>query len=332
MSFSEQIALIPSTDSVQIEARIGMPTILSNATTTPVSRKDICVIVTHPYGRLGGNLHNNVVDAIVSAFGSAYITVRFNFRGIGQSTGRPSISGKGELDDLLSVWRYVRDRADLKPRSFILVGYSYGCIPVCAGASEIEGCIGIAAISFPASVMWFLTFGNSNKYLDALKSVSPDIPKLFIIGNRDNFTGTKSFLQFTETVPPRKQIEIIENQDHFWFGQESILIECIRKWIRQERIIPERTKYTPLPSLESLRDNQRLIQGQAQMKADIPAGKLLGAKSVDSLASKTSHKSNNESISPGKNVSVSMNNLNSPLAKQRVADADISNSKITLKD
>ncbi|KAJ3068975.1 hypothetical protein HDU99_003059 [Rhizoclosmatium hyalinum] len=249
---SEQIARIPSTDGVTLEARIGTPVV------SPTTRKDVCVIVTHPYGSLGGNLQNNVVEAVVKALGKDYMTVRFNFRGVGGSTSRGTFNGQGETEDLLSVWRYVRDRVDLQPRFFLLVGYSYGCIP-CAGACmEIEGCIGVATISFPASVMWFLTFGNSAKYTGTLRAFS--LPKLFIMGTRDNFTSIKAFEQMTSTMSELKHVDIIDNMDHFWFDREDVVVECIRKWIRTEKLVPQRARGVPLAPLDSIRDVRKADQ------------------------------------------------------------------------
>ncbi|KAI9332488.1 Alpha/Beta hydrolase protein [Obelidium mucronatum] len=266
---AEQVAMIPSTDGITLEARIGTP---SSSSTT---RKDVCVIVTHPYGSLGGNLHNNVVEAVVRAFGRDFITARFNFRGVGQSSGRGTFGGKGEAEDLLSVWRYVRDRVDLKPRFFLLVGYSYGCIPISSSCLEIEGCIGIATISFPVSVMWLLTMGNSAKYLDSLREFPESLPKLFIIGSKDNFTSIKNFGQMVMTMPERRHVEVVEGVDHFWGGQEQVVVDAIRKWIRVENVVPDKLKGVPLPPLESLRDAR---------KAQSPV-RLRGAQSVEALDS-----------------------------------------------
>ncbi|KAJ3404163.1 hypothetical protein CcCBS67573_g06177 [Chytriomyces confervae] len=261
----EQLVFIPSTNNVSLEARIGVPC------TSTTARKDICLILTHPYGKLGGNLQNNVVEALRHSFSKEFITVRFNFRGVGQSTGRGSFSGSGEVDDLASVCKYVKARVDLNPKYFVLVGYSYGTIPVCALSSELEGCIGVVAISFPASVMWFLTMGNGNKYIDALRACPQSTPKLLIMGDCDNFTGIKAFQQFADTVPERKKIEIVDGMDHFWFDREDALVECIRKWLRSEKVVPEKTKGTPLPPLGHVRNAQP------------PMTTLRAAKSVDSL-------------------------------------------------
>ena len=76
--------LIESTDSIKLEAVY-----------TPSVTSDTCCIITHPYGPLGGNLDNNVVSSLFSYFSESknYTTIKFNFRGIGKSTGKTSYTG-----------------------------------------------------------------------------------------------------------------------------------------------------------------------------------------------------------------------------------------------
>ncbi|RKO92789.1 Alpha/Beta hydrolase protein, partial [Blyttiomyces helicus] len=68
----------------------------------------------HPYGPLGGNMDNNVVAALFRNFASkGFMVIRFNFRGVGNSTGKTSWRGQGEVDDVLTVVRYARERVNL---------------------------------------------------------------------------------------------------------------------------------------------------------------------------------------------------------------------------
>ena len=47
------------------------------------------VVVTHPHPLYGGDMHNDVVEALVDAYARAgFTTLRFNFRGTGGSGGR----------------------------------------------------------------------------------------------------------------------------------------------------------------------------------------------------------------------------------------------------
>ena len=57
-------------------------------------------LVLHPHPLGGGTMHNKVVFRAASALNEAgLITLRINFRGVGQSTGEHD-EGRGELEDV----------------------------------------------------------------------------------------------------------------------------------------------------------------------------------------------------------------------------------------
>ena len=59
------------------------------------------VVICHPHSLMGGSMYNNVVEAIQEAFAAEnYSTLRFNFRGVGGSTGIYD-EGRGEQEDIL---------------------------------------------------------------------------------------------------------------------------------------------------------------------------------------------------------------------------------------
>ena len=64
------------------------------------SSGDRGVVICHPHPLMGGSMHNNVVEAIREAFAAEkYSTLRFNFRGVGHSTGVYD-EGRGEQEDI----------------------------------------------------------------------------------------------------------------------------------------------------------------------------------------------------------------------------------------
>ena len=62
------------------------------------------VIVCHPHPLYGGDMDNNVVTSVCNALGrSSIASLRFNFRGVGNSSGSYS-EGLGEQDILSGGW------------------------------------------------------------------------------------------------------------------------------------------------------------------------------------------------------------------------------------
>lgn len=81
------------------------------------------VVISHPHPLFGGNMHNPVVETISRTYQQAgYSTLRFNFRGVGNSGGEYG-GGQGEQADVAAALQYLSDngRTELD-----LAGYSFG--------------------------------------------------------------------------------------------------------------------------------------------------------------------------------------------------------------
>jgi alpha/beta superfamily hydrolase len=65
------------------------------------------VVITHPHSLYGGTMHNQVVETLVRVYqNKGLTTLRFNFRGVGESEGTYG-EGRGEGCDIrlaLFVW------------------------------------------------------------------------------------------------------------------------------------------------------------------------------------------------------------------------------------
>ena len=80
-----------------LEAVLDQPA-LRTATGAPRA----AVVFAHPHPQYGGDMYNNVVDAIAEGILAAGIAaLRFNFRGVGRSGGSHD-NGVGEQDDVRS--------------------------------------------------------------------------------------------------------------------------------------------------------------------------------------------------------------------------------------
>ena len=81
-------------------------------------------LVAHPHPLYGGTLDNKVVQTLAKTFVElGYVSLRPNFRGVGESEGEHD-EGRGETEDLLRVAEYARET--LGPLPLVLAGFSFG--------------------------------------------------------------------------------------------------------------------------------------------------------------------------------------------------------------
>jgi len=113
----------------------------------PVGKLEVCVsegiapqrnafaVICHPHPLYGGTMQNKVVTTLVKTFQSLGVnTVRFNFRGVGQSEGKFD-HGNGEIDDALAVINWMQ--REQKKNEIWLAGFSFGAYIAAKTASQL---------------------------------------------------------------------------------------------------------------------------------------------------------------------------------------------------
>jgi len=82
------------------------------------------VLLCHPNPVQGGTMTNKVVSMLQrTARDAGYITLRFNYRGVGQSAGSHDM-GSGEVDDAQAAATWLREKHPELPLT--LMGFSFG--------------------------------------------------------------------------------------------------------------------------------------------------------------------------------------------------------------
>jgi alpha/beta superfamily hydrolase len=159
---------------------------------------DMCVIITHPHSQMGGNMHNNVVMAAWKAsLDKGLSTVRFNFRGVGRSSGSFD-NGNGEMNDLASVISYVE-----KP--VIIIGYSFGAWVTAQYMKHFDTPLPCIFISPPTGMFTFPDMKQDKVWT--------------ITGEADQFCSIPVLQDLLE----KDRIEIVRYVDHFWLtGEEQL--------------------------------------------------------------------------------------------------------------
>ena len=161
------------------------------------------VVITHPHPLYGGDMHNNVVVAMARVYlQKGYTTLRFNFRGVGNSQGSYG-DGVGEQEDVRAAISYL---AGLSTLQIDLAGYSFGAWVNALSVINKPQLANMIMVSPPVA---FIDFGSVSN-LSRLK--------LIITGARDDIAPPEMIKQAYPAWNAAAQFEVINGADHFYAG------------------------------------------------------------------------------------------------------------------
>lgn len=93
-------------------------------------------LICHPNPVKGGTMLNKVVSTLQrTARDAGYVTLRFNFRGVGSSAGSHDMNS-GEVDDAEAALKWLRAQHPELPLT--LLGFSFGGFVAAALAGRVE--------------------------------------------------------------------------------------------------------------------------------------------------------------------------------------------------
>jgi uncharacterized protein len=190
------------------------------------------VVLAGPHPLLGGTMTNNVVRALGDGVAEQGVaTLRFNYRGVGNSTG-PALDTVGHLaqfwrtshvseelgfcDDLIAAVAWMRRTLDTRC-PLALIGYSFGCslLPL-VGADAFVPLILVAPT---VGTHDYETFGNL---------ANP----LLVIASEDDFSADASKLRhWFDSLRGPRQLVLGRYDNHFFRGHESWLVETIHAFV-----------------------------------------------------------------------------------------------------
>lgn len=181
---------------------------------TTLSDKDLAFtgVICHPHPLFGGTMDNKVVTTVarsMRALGMA--TVRFNFRGVGASTGHYD-QGFGESEDLLAVLQWVKQ---MRPSDHIfLAGFSFGSYIAARTAS-----------CWP--IMQLITIAPPVNHFDFDNFPKPQASWLVIQGDQDEVVPVKEVITWVEAQTMPIQLIIMPNTSHFFHGHLTDLRQLL---------------------------------------------------------------------------------------------------------
>ncbi|PIM99737.1 hypothetical protein CDL12_27763 [Handroanthus impetiginosus] len=191
---------VETSDGVKLDARIFSPE-------EEEDDNNLAVVLVHPYSILGGC--QGLLRGIASGLASrGYKAVTFDMRGVGKSTGKASLTGFKEIQDVIAVCKWASD--NLSADKILLEGSSAGAPIAGSAVDKIEQVVGYVSLGYPFGLMASILFGRHHKAI--LKSHKL---KLFVMGTRDGFTSVKQLKSKLKSTAGRVEIHLLEGVGHF---------------------------------------------------------------------------------------------------------------------
>ncbi len=182
-------------------------------------------VVCHPHPLYQGTMHNKVVTTICKAWQNlAMPTVRFNFRGVGESEGHYN-QGVGERMDLEAVLSFFQ--GIFPDIQFWLAGFSFGSYIALQVAAEPK--------TFPVQAL--LSVAPPVHHFAFDKTLLPTCPWVIIQGTADSVVPYEKVLNWAKDLELKKsnlKFISMEGAEHFFHGRlvelNTIIQDNFRKF------------------------------------------------------------------------------------------------------
>jgi uncharacterized protein len=160
-------------------------------------------VVCHPHPLHGGTFQNKVVFMLArTLLQNGVATIRFNFRGVGESAGQFD-AGQGEVADALAVIAYGRTR--WPNAGLVLAGFSFGGM-VAAQATAT------------ARPQWLITVAPA-VHLLTRRLPQPSCPWLLIQGEADDVVDPHQVSAWAASFSPPPTLKLLPGVGHFFHGR-----------------------------------------------------------------------------------------------------------------
>lgn len=182
---------------------------LEGVTHLPGESPRAIAVVAHPLPTMGGTMENKVVTTLAKAFaGLGFVALRFNFRGVGDSSGAYD-EGNGEVEDALAIAHYAAQEFGNLP--LILSGFSFGGYVQARAAQQLH--VRHLVLIAPAVGRFAM----------------PPVPRdtLLVHGERDEVVPLVDMLAWAR--PQQLPVVVLPEAEHFFHGRLPQLGEIVRR-------------------------------------------------------------------------------------------------------
>jgi alpha/beta superfamily hydrolase len=174
-------------------------------------------VVCHPHPLYGGTMDNKVVTTVAKALQAAGMpTLRFNFRGVGASSGVFD-SGVGETADadVVASWGAQRWPA----RGLVLAGFSFGAYIALRLAQQ-------------RAAQRLITIAPAVQFFDRAAMPVPRCPWLIVQGDADEVVDPAAVIDWANGLQPKPRLVVLPGVGHFFHGRLRELRDAVIDAIR----------------------------------------------------------------------------------------------------
>lgn len=180
---------------------------------TPAAEPRAAAVFAHPHPLYGGTMHTRAVYHAAKALARIGVAVlRFNFRGVGASTGAHD-GGPGEIADYRAGLDFVAARYPGLP--LWAAGYSFGSWVAWSAALDDDRVALLLGLGLPVNLFDF------GPVKDSVKA------KFLIHGDRDDVIPVRDIRRFYAELREPKELAVIEDADHLFDGRTSEVGEAV---------------------------------------------------------------------------------------------------------
>jgi len=174
-------------------------------------------VLCHPHPLYEGSMDNKVVHTMARALHDlGVLTLRFNFRGVGQSTGEHD-EGHGETDDCMVLSEWLLDQH--AGAELWLGGFSFGGMVATLAAGRLKAA--------GVSVGQLVTIAPAVGFIESGETPEPDVDWLLVQGAEDEIVAPQAVLDWVDTLSAPPKVVMLEGTGHFFHGQIVTLKETL---------------------------------------------------------------------------------------------------------
>lgn len=184
------------------------------------------VLVLHPHPEHGGTMNNKVVYTIYQTFvDQGFNVVRFNFRGVGKSSGYFDF-GEGELRDAQYVLHWMQQTFK-STQDIWISGFSFG------------SWVALQLLKKEPKISRFVCAAPPVNVYDFSFMLPCTRDGLFIQGTTDTIVNPHSTQELTDKINRMSEVSaechIVEGGDHFFTGKLNQFTDILKTYIHEQR-------------------------------------------------------------------------------------------------